>query len=140
MGLAAASEKDGAGRTSRPRAASVVWAGVIDLVLVLMFVLIGRGSHEEGFTLLGTLETAWPFVVGLAIGWLAMRAWRQPWRVRWTGAGIWLATVIVGILLRAVSGQGIALAFVVVATVVLAVFLLGWRAIALLVERRRRTR
>jgi hypothetical protein len=140
MGLAAASENEGGGRVSRPRAASVAWAGAIDLVLVLVFVLIGRGSHEEGFTLPGTLETAWPFVVGLAMGWLAMRAWRQPWRVRWTGVGIWLITVITGILLRAITGQGTAVAFVIVATVVLALFLIGWRTIALLVERRRRSR
>jgi len=33
-------------------------------------------------------------------------------------------------LLRAVTGQGTALAFVLVASVVLAVLLLGWRALA----------
>ena len=124
---------------SRLRAASVAWAAVLDLVLVLVFVLIGRRSHAEGLTLLGTLETAWPFVTGLAIGWLAMRAWRHPLRVVWTGVGIWLVAVIAGMLLRALSGQGVQLAFVIVATVVLGVFLLGWRGIALLVTRRRRT-
>jgi hypothetical protein len=123
---------------SRPRAASVFWAAALDLILVLVFVLIGRSSHDEGITLLGTLETAWPFVAGLAIAWLAMRAWRHPRRLLWTGAGIWLLTVIAGMLLRLVTGQGIQLAFVIVATVVLGVFLLGWRGIALLVERRRR--
>jgi len=40
-------------------------------------------------------------------------------------------------VLRAVSGQGIAVSFVIVTAIVLAVFLLGWRAIALLVRRLR---
>jgi peptidoglycan/LPS O-acetylase OafA/YrhL len=140
MGIATASENERGARVSQPRAASIAGAAALDLILVLVFVLIGRGSHAEGFTLSGTLETAWPFVAGLAIGWLAMRAWRQPRRVLRTGVGIWLVTVIAGMLLRAASGQGVALAFVIVATVVLAVFLLGWRAIARLVERRRRIR
>jgi hypothetical protein len=33
-------------------------------------------------------------------------------------------------LLRVVSAQGVALAFVIVATVTLALFLVGWRALA----------
>ncbi|HEY5840464.1 MAG TPA: DUF3054 family protein, partial [Mycobacterium sp.] len=35
----------------------------------------------------------------------------------------------VGMLLRRVSGQGVALSFVVVASTVRAVLLLGWRAV-----------
>jgi hypothetical protein len=40
-------------------------------------------------------------------------------------------------LLRVASNQGVQLSFVIVASVVLGVFLLGWRAIALLVKRSR---
>jgi len=40
---------------------------------------------------------------------------------------VWLATVIVGMLLRKASSQGVAVSFVIVATVVTAVLLLGWR-------------
>ena len=40
-------------------------------------------------------------------------------------------------LLRVASGQGVQVGFVVVATVVLAVALLGWRVVVLLVGRRR---
>lgn len=113
---------------SRP--ASVVLSAAIDLVLVVAFVLIGRASHGED--VLGTLNTLWPFVVGLVVGWLGMRAWFSPRRVVWTGIGIWIATVLIGMLLRVASGQGIQLSFVIVATIVLAVFLLGWRTIAAL--------
>ena len=118
-----------------PRTASVALSFLADLVLVLAFVLIGRASHHEAF--LGALVTLWPFVVGLVIGWIGMRAWRSPRRIVWTGIGIWVSTVLFGMLLRVVSHQGIEFSFVVVAAVVLAVFLLGWRGIAALVVRRR---
>ena len=111
---------------------------MIDVVLVAAFVLIGRASHNEAP--LGALVTLWPFLAGLAIGWIGARAWRSPFSLRWTGLTIWAATVIVGMLLRSASGQGIQLGFVIVTTVVLAIFLLGWRGIARLVLRRRARR
>ena len=115
--------------------ASVLVAASVDVVLVVAFVLIGRASHNEGP--LGTLVTLWPFLAGLVIGWIGARAWHSPFALRWTGLTIWAATVIVGMLLRAVSGQGLQLGFVIVTTVVLAIFLLGWRGLAALVLRRR---
>lgn len=122
--------------SARPATASVAWSAVIDVVLVLAFVLIGRGSHEEGLTLGGIALTAWPFIVGLAAGWAVSRAWRHPLCLRWTGVIVWVTTVVVGMLLRAVTGQGTAPSFVIVATIVLGVFLLGWRGIARLLRRR----
>jgi len=109
-------------------AASALLAAVVDLVLVVVFVLVGRASHNEGP--LGTLVTLWPFLAGLVIGWIGARAWRTPLALRWTGVTIWAATVIVGMLLRTVAGQGVQLGFVIVTAVVLGIFLLGWRAIA----------
>ncbi|XVQ12867.1 DUF3054 domain-containing protein [Spirillospora sp. CA-255316] len=106
------------------------WALGLDVLLVLAFVGIGRASHEEGFSLSGFAGTAWPFLVGLAVGWAATRAWRGPEVLFPVGVGIWAATLVVGMLLRAVSGQGTAGAFVVVATLFLAAVLLGWRVVA----------
>jgi hypothetical protein len=102
-------------------------------VLILVFVLIGRASHGEPITLLGTAETLWPFLAGLVVGHLLMRAWRHPFRIVWTGIGVWIATVVVGMLLRWASAQGVEVSFVIVAAIVLGAFLLGWRALALLV-------
>ena len=115
--------------------ASVVSAAVIDLVLVVVFVLIGRSSHDESSSALGLLGTAWPFVAGAALGWLIMRAWRSPLAVVWTGIGIWISTVVFGMLLRSAVDQGVQLSFVIVTFVVLGVFLLGWRGVAALVTR-----
>ena len=65
-------------------------------------------------------------------------AWRRraPLGVR-DGIPVWVCAVAVGMLLRVATGAGTAFSFVVVATVVLGVFLLGWRALAALVRRRR---
>ncbi len=116
----------------RPGAGIVASAGVLDVLLVLAFVLIGRGSHGE-HVLAGAATTLWPFGTGLVVGWLLCVAWRRPLAVLPTGVVVWAATLVLGMLLRAVSGQGIAVSFVIVAAVVLAVFLIGWRAVALLV-------
>lgn len=114
-------------------------AAVADVVCVIVFVAIGRASHQEGDALLGLATTAWPFLGGLAVGWAATRAWRAPYGVVPTGVVVWLATLVGGMLLRVVSGQGTAPTFIAVAAVFLAVFLLGWRALVTLARRRRST-
>jgi len=110
-------------------------AAVVDAALVLLFVAIGRRSHDEDGAVLGFLTTAWPFLAGAAIGWLAARAWRRPLTVWPTGVVVWLAAVVLGMLLRALSGQGVQPSFVIVTALVLAAFLLGWRALVVLVVR-----
>jgi len=125
-------------------AAAIAWRSVgaafaIDVVLVVVFAMIGRTSHAEQLTVAGVWQTAWPFLAGLVLGWLVTRPWRAPFAPVRTGIGLWAMTVVGGMLLRGVSGQGTAVAFVVVASIVLLVFLVGWRAIAALVARSRRT-
>ena len=102
---------------------------VVDAAFVLLFVIIGRRSHDEANAVVGIATTAWPFLAGLGIGWVAVRAWRHPVRVVPEGLTVWGVTVGVGMVLRVLSGQGTAVSFVVVALIVLAVFLLGWRAV-----------
>ena len=116
--------------------APIVTAAVLDAVLILVFVLIGRRNHEEALALGGIAQTAWPFLVGATAGWLATRAWRSPFGLWPTGTVIWAATVGGGMLLRVASGQGVQLAFVIVAALTLAAMLLGWRLVALFVTRR----
>ncbi len=101
----------------------------LDLLGVLLFAAIGRRSHAEGLTAVGVLVTAWPFAVGTLAGWSASRGWRAPTSVRATGAPVWLVTVALGMLLRRLTGAGTAVSFVIVATIVLAVLLIGWRAV-----------
>jgi hypothetical protein len=101
---------------------------VMDVIGVLVFCALGRRSHAEGVTVTGVAATAWPFLTGTVLGWLASRGWRRPTVVVPTGLVVWLCTVVVGMVLRKASSAGVAASFVVVAASVTAVLLLGWRA------------
>ncbi len=107
-----------------------------DVLAVLVFCAVGRRSHDEGLNLGGVATTAWPFLSGTVVGWLASRGWRRPTAVAPTGVIVWLCTVVVGMLLRKATSAGVAASFVVVAASVTAVLLLGWRAVAGLALRR----
>lgn len=123
----------------KPRSRTIALAFGLDAALVVVFAAIGRASHgEDG--LLGLATTAWPFLAALAAGWLATLAWRAPLAPVRTGVGVWAITLVGGMLLRAASGQGIAVPFIVVAALTLLVLLVGWRVLAAAVRRTRRTR
>jgi len=112
----------------------------VDAFVVLLFVLIGRRSHEEGEALRDLFAVAAPFLIGLAAGWLlATRWWRGPAQVVSVrfGVVVWLVTVAAGMVLRHwVFDRGTALSFVIVATTFLGLFLVGWRGLAGVIRRR----
>ena len=102
----------------------------IDLLVVLVFAIVGRLSHAEGAALLGVVVTAWPFVVALAASTIALLAMRRPTHTLLNGVFVWLGTLIVGMLLRAGTGGGVQSSFVAVAGIFLALTMLGWRLLA----------
>jgi peptidoglycan/LPS O-acetylase OafA/YrhL len=110
-----------------------------DVAAVLLFAAAGRSSHAEGLSAAGLLETAWPFLAGLAAGWVAVRARRRRWPL---GLGdavvVWVAAVAGAMALRRATGDGTDPAFVLVAACVLGAALLGWRAVASPLRRWRR--
>lgn len=118
---------------------AVPW-GIADVAVVVLFVAIGRRSHDESAAVLGFLTTLWPFLAGLAVGWLVTRAWRAPLGVVSPGVVLVVVTTGLGLGLRAISGQGVQLSFAIVALLVLAIGLLGWRIVVRLLRRRRRSR
>jgi len=115
-------------------------AAIADLLLILIFAAIGRDAHARGDIITGAFTTAWPFLVGAAIAWALTRAWRSPMAVWPSGTAIWLGAVIIGMLLRAITGQTVVLPFVIVALISLGVFLLGYRLIVGLVRKASRRR
>jgi hypothetical protein len=101
----------------------------MDLAAVLLFVAIGRDVHAHGLSVAGMASTAWPFLSGLAAGWLALAAFRRDGTSLLGGLVVCVSTVAVGMTLRVISRQGIALAFVLVALGFLGATMLGWRAL-----------
>lgn len=116
---------------------SVALAFAVDLAFVLLFAGIGRSSHDLTSTVIGLLETAWPFVIGLATSWLVAVVFRHPMAIFTAGLPLWVGSVVIGMLLRAATGAGTATPFILVATITLGAFLIGWRAFAALVVRLR---
>ena len=110
----------------------------LDTFSISLFVALGRRNHDSGDGVTGYLETAAPFLIGLAVAWLLWRAWRRPTLVR-RGLELWPVTVLVGMIVRrTVFDDGTATSFVIVATLFVGAFLVGWRAVLRVVERRRR--
>ncbi len=118
----------------RVSAGIAIGAFLLDAAFVVAFAALGRGSHDREATLAGLFETAWPFLAGLVIAWLVTLAWRRPVAVWRTGLPVWIGSAGLGLLLRALVGQGTALPFVIVATLTLCAMLVGWRLIAALMR------
>ncbi|GAA1772655.1 DUF3054 domain-containing protein [Streptomonospora arabica] len=118
----------------------VLSALLLDAALVLAFVVVGRVNHAEGLTPTGVALTFGPFAAALVAGWLAVlpwRPWRNPKAVVSTGWLVLLITVGGAMQLREATGEDAPFSFVVVTAVFLGVTLLGWRALAALLRRRR---
>jgi hypothetical protein len=110
----------------------------VDIAFILLFAAIGRRNHGEDGGLLAVATTAWPFLVGMTIGWVAalVAVHRAPPPVRRVslriveGVAIWFCTVLIGMVLRDFTHAGTPPAFIAVATVFLGVALVGWRVLA----------
>lgn len=113
-------------------------AFLLDASLITLFAALGRDSHELDATFGGLFRTAWPFLAGLVLLWIVTAAWRRPLSIVRTGMPVWIGTVLIGMIFRALSDQGTALPFVLVATGVIGLMLVGWRAIVTLVRRLKR--
>jgi peptidoglycan/LPS O-acetylase OafA/YrhL len=108
----------------------------VDVICILVFAIVGRSSHQETTDLLGVAHTAWPFLAGCLMGTLVGRTWRQPFSLK-SGVAVWLGTVAGGMVLRVLTGASVQLSFIIVASCVLAIFLIGWRAVFRLIQRAR---
>ena len=107
----------------------VALAGIADVAAIVVFVAIGRRNHDEGTAVDGIATVAAPFLIALIVGWIVARAWARPMQVE-SAFIIWPVTVALGMVLRnVVFDRGTALPFIIVATVVTGVFLVGWRMV-----------
>jgi cell division protein FtsW (lipid II flippase) len=112
-----------------------IWL-IFDVLGILVFVMIGRNNHDEESGLGYTLQTAAPFLIAMVAGWAFSQAWKKPeaWR---TGLITWGTTLVGGMLLRRLLfDKGTASAFVIVATVFLALAMFTWRYVLRSIHRR----
>ncbi len=121
---------------ARPSGRLVAGGAVLDVAAVLTFAVVGRRSHAEGVTAGGVVETAWPFLVGVAVGWVLGRVWLAPVAVR-RAVVVWVAAVAVGLGLRGLDRGAVPVSFAVVTAVSLGLLLLGWRGVARVLPGRR---
>jgi hypothetical protein len=111
----------------------------LDVLSVMVFVAVGRRSHEGDSALVGALETAAPFLIGVGVAWLTVRAWRWPFAVL-TGLVIWPIALLVGMICRnLIFGRSTPASFVIVATIFLGLCFVGWRMAARVLARRRQS-
>jgi hypothetical protein len=111
------------------------WFWVLDLLVVVSFVVIGRDSH--GFTndWGTTLEVALPFLLALSVGTGIAMMWMDP--TSWLGGlVIAVVTVVGGLALRKyVFHDGTASTFVWLTAGWMTAWMVGWRLVAALIER-----
>ena len=74
-------------------------AFTIDLIAVLGFAIVGRNSHAESVDLVGVTLTAWPFLVGTAVGTLLALLWHRLRPSLQSAAPAGLATISLAVLL-----------------------------------------
>lgn len=111
------------------------WFWILDVVVVLAFVVIGRENH--GFTsgIGDYVRVAAPFLIGLAVTTVSLRAWRKPTDLL-TGLFLALGTVLIGMITRRIVwDDGTAISFVTVTTGFLIAGMVGWRLVALGIQR-----
>lgn len=124
-----------------PAPTSSALAPALDLLALLIFALLARLAHDDGsgFSVLRWLDTAWPFMLGAAIVWgiLLATGARATGRALRTGVFVWLGSLVVGLGIWAIRNAAIPhWSFILVATLMSALLLFGWRGIAQLRARK----
>lgn len=108
---------------------------------MLALAIGGKNAHEASEPAWVVLAIVWPFAVSAVLAHVGLTSLgRRTERVWPEGAFILAVTYVVGMLLRALSGRGLAPGFLVVAAVFLALTMLGWRGVVQLATRQRAAR
>ena len=122
-----------------------------DIIAVLVFAVLARAAHG-GLGLAQIADTFWPFAIGSLVGTgiatVALRgagggaivgvsAARIARSVRY-GVIVWLVTVLTGLAIWAARHAAVPhISFIIVATTMSGLLIVGWRAAGPLIARRR---
>ena len=109
-----------------------------DIIAVLVFAVLARAAHG-GLGLAQIADTFWPFAIGALVGTgIATVALRSAGGAIRYGVIVWLVTVLTGLAIWAARHAAVPhISFIIVATTMSGLLLLGWRAVGMLVARRR---
>lgn len=114
-----------------PAAAGPLLSILLDLLAALIFVGVGRVAHGESLTPAGVWSTSWPFLIGVAGGYLGLVLTHWPAASVRGGAMVAGKTIVLGLVVRyGIERDGTPLPFIIVTVVVLAGLMIGWRLIA----------
>ena len=112
---------------------------LIDILAIFFFAVLARLAHntpEDSFTFINILDTWWPFAFGVLLGTALIKNEPNPRAVS-SGAIVWLGTVVVGLAVWATRNSAVPhWSFILVASVMSALLLLGWRAASNAVARK----
>lgn len=120
---------------AQTRRSPVIPAFFLDVLGVALFALFARIAHRSDdmpLNFMGWLETLWPFLLGTFIGWVLLALSGKLSCATQVGSGVivWLSTVIAGLAIWGIRrGEFPHWSFIIVASAVSALLLLGWRAI-----------
>lgn len=115
---------------------------IADVIAIAVFAFLARMAHQSEsmpLTFTGWLSTLWPFLLGVAVSWILIVA------CKWDGArpapaGVtaWLVTAVVGLVIWGLRNGSVPhWSFILVATIMSGVLMLGWRLAARLAGRRK---
>lgn len=118
-------------------------AVALDFLAIAIFALLARLAHQSDdmpFNVAGWASTVWPFAIGVALGWVIVEFGLRTTEpsadtgtTKATGHGplIWLVTVVTGLAIWGIRNQALPhWSFVIVACVMSALLMLGWRGIS----------
>ena len=114
---------------------------IADIIAIAVFALLARIAHQSEdmpLSLLGWLNTFWPFLLGVLAAWvlIALRRWDGT-RIVPAGLSAWVITVLIGLGIWSVRNGAIPhWSFILVATISSSVLMFGWRGLAQLQRRR----
>lgn len=108
---------------------------IVDVIAIAVFAFLARLAHQSDsmpLSFLGWLETLWPFLLGVGLSWIliSLRGWDGA-RPAPAGVSAWLITAFIGLVIWGLRNASVPhWSFILVATVMSGLLMLGWRALA----------
>jgi len=98
----------------------------VDLIVLVVFVVIGLHSHGHQETVRSIADVWAPFAVGSLVADTLVARRYQPATWIYGLCAAWV-TVACAMVIRSANGQGTGVAFSIVATLFVSLFFVGWR-------------